>query len=295
MNVVCSCAPRSVSTIIFTVMPLYTRRAVRMLTSSGDGPLMLAAAICPNDRVRGSFRLGRTGGGDSPGSARSVSPWWRCRGWGACMSAHLAVVAPSLRHECGTPIGTTPKSYTPTRNAPSGLVSTTSPSRTKKLCSKACTCPGSSAPGSSSQIPNPVCTAPTWAPTCSSTTDQRRKPAAPGAQSGGPRKRASAARQTRCRDGAAFGGTPVPVLMCTPPFSGVLVVPDTVPDELWPCQVQAACSRAGRLFLGRPGRLRGASSLFGSAVLVQQRNLVHGYPVRRQRIRRPARADGPGP
>jgi hypothetical protein len=31
MNMVFSCAPRSESTIILTVMPLYTSRAVRML------------------------------------------------------------------------------------------------------------------------------------------------------------------------------------------------------------------------------------------------------------------------
>ena len=75
MNIVCSWAPRSVSTIILTVTPLYTRRAVRMLISSGDGPLMLAAAIWPSDRVRGSFRLGRTARASCPRSTRIVSPW----------------------------------------------------------------------------------------------------------------------------------------------------------------------------------------------------------------------------
>ena len=75
MNMVCSWAPRSVSTIILTVIPLYTRRAVRMLTSSGDGPLMLAAAIWPNDRVRGSFRFGRTARASCARSTRIVSSW----------------------------------------------------------------------------------------------------------------------------------------------------------------------------------------------------------------------------
>jgi hypothetical protein len=43
--------------------------------------------------------------------------------------------------------------------------------------------------------------------------------------------------------------------MCTPPFSGVLVVPDTVPDSLSPCQVLAAGPvDTARLLVGEVAR-----------------------------------------
>ncbi len=67
MNIVEATAPRSLSTIIFTVIPLYTSSAVRMLADTASRSCdCLPGSICagskwPNDRVRGSRTSMRTG------------------------------------------------------------------------------------------------------------------------------------------------------------------------------------------------------------------------------------------
>src|SRR5919198_6156540 len=75
------------------------------------------------------------------------------------------------------------------------------------LCSKECTCAGTEPPGSSSQTPNPVCTAPA---VVSSTIAARRNPVPPCAQPAvGAAKVRSAALLTKCRDATV---PPVPSL-----------------------------------------------------------------------------------